>query len=61
MLVLTRSKSEIIVIEHPDGTIVEVMAIDCRQNKVRLGFDAPREIRIYRKELADDANPKYAA
>lgn len=47
MLVLSRKAGESVVIEG--GIIVEVVAI--RGDKVRLGFTAPDEIGIYRKEV----------
>ena len=49
MLVLSRKKDESIVIN--DNIVVTV--IDIRGDKVRLGFDAPREIPIHRREVYD--------
>ena len=48
MLVLTRKTNESIYI---DGTI-EVMVVAVRGNRVRLGFRAPADITIQRKERA---------
>ncbi len=47
MLVLSRKKSERIVI---DGNII-ITIVDVRGDKVRLGIEAPREISIHRSEV----------
>lgn len=47
MLVLTRRKNESIVI----GDSIEIMIIDVRKNKVRLGINAPVDISVHRKEI----------
>jgi carbon storage regulator len=47
MLVLTRSKDESIVI----GGNVVVTVVEVRGDKVRLGFEAPREISVNRLEI----------
>ncbi len=49
MLVLSRKKDESIVIN--DNIVVTV--IDIRGDKVRLGFDAPKDIPIHRREVYD--------
>ncbi|MCP4506943.1 MAG: carbon storage regulator CsrA [Fuerstiella sp.] len=49
MLVLSRKKSESIVIN--DDVVVTV--IEVRGDKVRLGITAPREIPVHRKEVVD--------
>ncbi len=49
MLVLSRKKNESIVIN--DNIVVTV--VDIRGDKVRLGFDAPKEIPIHRREVYD--------
>ena len=49
MLVLSRKKDESIVIN--DNIVVTVIAI--RGDKVRLGFDAPKDIPIHRQEVYD--------
>jgi len=54
MLVLTRKINESIII---DGGI-EVMVVQVRGNRVRLGFRAPADVSIQRKErlpVADDS------
>jgi carbon storage regulator len=47
MLVLTRKKNESIIIN--DNIVVTV--VDIRGDKVRLGFDAPKEVPIHRREV----------
>ena len=49
MLVSSRKKNESIVIN--DNIIVTVLEI--RGNKVRLGFDAPKDVPIHRREIYD--------
>ena len=47
MLVLSRQKDESIMI----GDDVEIVIVDVRGDKVRLGITAPREIPVHRKEV----------
>ncbi len=47
MLVLSRKTSESIIIN--DNIVVTV--VDISGNKVRLGFTAPKEVTIHRKEV----------
>ena len=49
MLVLSRKKDQRIFIN--DDTIITIVKIDC--NIVRLGFDAPKSVRIVREEVTD--------
>ena len=49
MLVLSRKKNESIIIN--DNIIVTV--IEIRGDKVRLGFDAPKDVPIHRREVYD--------
>ena len=51
MLVLSRNEDEIIVLLHPDGTRIEVMVTQAKNNKAKIGIDAPAHIRIIRKEI----------
>lgn len=55
MLVLTREKGERILIG--DNIILQVIEVR-RDGRVRLGFDAPREIQIVREELITPDYPK---
>ncbi len=55
MLILTRKIGESLIID--DQVTVTVMSM--KGNQVRLGIDAPRDVRIYREEiLPHDANDK---
>ncbi|HDS84893.1 MAG TPA: carbon storage regulator [Phycisphaerales bacterium] len=47
MLVLSRQKDESIMI----GDDVEIVIVDVRGDKVRLGINAPRSIAVHRKEI----------
>lgn len=49
MLVLSRKRDEAIVI----GDNITVMVVEIRGDKVRLAFDAPRDISVHRKEVYD--------
>jgi len=49
MLVLSRQKNESIII----GDDVEVIIVDVRGDKVRLGITAPKAISVHRKEVYD--------
>jgi len=47
MLVLSRQKDESVMI----GDEVEIIIVDIRGDKVRLGITAPRSIDVHRKEI----------
>lgn len=49
MLVLTRKRYESITI----GADVEVVVVEIRDDKVRLGIKAPIEVPVHRREVAD--------
>ena len=49
MLVLSRKKNESIIIN--DNIVITVVEI--RGDKVRLGFDAPKDVPIHRQEVYD--------
>lgn len=49
MLVLSRIKDTSIMI----GDEVEIMIVDIRGDKVRLGITAPKSIPVHRKEIYD--------
>ncbi len=49
MLVLSRQRDESIMI----GDDVEIIIVDVRGNKVRLGITAPKEVPVYRREIYD--------
>lgn len=52
MLVLSRKKNESIVI---NGNI-EIVIVEIRGDKVRLGVEAPKEVPVHRREVFDAIN-----
>jgi carbon storage regulator len=51
MLVLSRKKDEVIVITLEDGSTVEIVVVEIRGDKVRLGITAPSSIPVNRLEI----------
>ncbi len=49
MLVLRRKKNESIIID--DNIVVTI--VDIEGDKVRLGFEAPKEVTIHRQEVSE--------
>ena len=49
MLVLSRQRDESIVI----GDDIEIVIVDVRGDKVRLGITAPKHIPVHRREIYD--------
>jgi len=49
MLVLSRKKDESISI----GDDIRIVVVDVRGDKVRIGIDAPRNVKVLRAELQD--------
>ena len=49
MLVLSRKKDEIIVINND----IRIVVVEIRGDKVRLGVEAPKEIPVHRSEVYD--------
>jgi carbon storage regulator len=47
MLILSRKKDETIVI---DGRI-HISIVDIKGDQVKIGIDAPRDVKVYRKEV----------
>lgn len=54
MLILSRRRDEKVIIECPNGDMLEVMVVDIRGDKVRLGFAADEKYQIHRKEIWDE-------
>lgn len=52
MLVLTRKKNEVIRI----GNNVTITIVDIRENKVRVGIAAPKEVPVHREEVYQARN-----
>lgn len=58
MLVLSRKRDDSVIIESPpggipEGTRIRVTVTDIRGDKVRLGFEAPKEVPVHREEVFD--------
>ena len=49
MLVLSRKKNETVMI----GDDIKVFVIEIRGDQVRLGFEAPKDVPVHRKEIYD--------
>ena len=50
MLILTRKKDEVIVINND----IKIRIVDIRSDGVKLGVEAPPHVKVYRKELWDN-------
>jgi carbon storage regulator len=53
MLALTRRVGEEVVIGDPRNPLGMIRVVEIHGDKVRLSFDFPREVKINRKELAE--------
>lgn len=53
MLILSRWPSEVVVIQVPGYPPIEVVVVDVRGDRVRLGFNADRSITIHRREVLE--------
>jgi len=53
MLVLGRKVSEQILITSPNGTRLDLMVVEVRGDKVRIGINAPRDWTIHRREVQE--------
>lgn len=52
MLVLSRRKNESIVVGPSESNLIEVVVVEIRGDKVRLGIQAPRDWQVcHRKEV----------
>ena len=52
MLVLSRKEDESVIIGPlKDGTLIEVLCVRVGYDRVRLGFNAPKEIPVHREEI----------
>jgi carbon storage regulator len=60
MLVLSRKRNEAIRISTDAGNI-EIVVVDIRGDKVRLGITAPSEIPVHRLEVAEAIEQEIAA
>ena len=53
MLALTRRIGESVILTLPDGRRVEVTITDKSAGQVRLGIEAPKDVRIDREEILE--------
>jgi carbon storage regulator CsrA len=51
MLMLGRRVNEAVLV-NIGGTVARIVVCECRDGKVRLGFEADQSVRIIREELA---------
>ena len=59
MLVLTRKSQQSVVVGGSDGVehLLTVTVLEVRGGAVRLGFDGPPQIAVYRSEVLDRVRP----
>lgn len=50
MLILSRQRNETIMI----GDDIEIMIVDIRGDRVRIGIKAPAHVKVHRKEVYDE-------
>lgn len=53
MLVITRRPGESLIIELPTGEQIEITVLTNTSNQVRIGTDAPADMKIFREELLE--------
>lgn len=53
MLVITRREGEEVVIGDPKNPLGVVRIAQIRGDRVRIAFDFPREVQLYRREVAN--------
>jgi carbon storage regulator CsrA len=51
MLVLSRRKGEATILETAEGVVIR-LTVEGARGPVRLGFEAPRSVAIFREEVA---------
>lgn len=54
MLVLSRKINQSIVI----GDNIEIMLVDIRGDQIKLGINAPKSVKIFRKEVYEEVKAK---
>jgi len=60
MLILSRQPRQRIMIETSDGLIVVEFVEQIRSGKIRLGFEAPADVKIFREEVYGKPDPRTA-
>ena len=53
MIVITRRPGESLIIELPTGEQIEITVLTNTSNQVRIGTDAPADMKIVREELLE--------
>ena len=53
MLILTRRPNEAFIIELPTGETIKVAVLSVKPDLVRIGTDAPDDIKIVKEELLE--------
>ncbi|MBD5095358.1 MAG: carbon storage regulator [Subdoligranulum sp.] len=53
MLILTRKSGESIIIDGKIDGKIEIKITGISDEKIKIGIDAPAEMKVYRKELYD--------
>ena len=56
MLVVTRKVDERLRLLHPDGSVIWVMVCRVSGEGVRIGIEAPPDVRIEREEIITDGS-----
>ena len=49
MLIISRKQGEVIVL----GDSIEVCVLDIQGDRIKLGISAPKEVKVFRKELLE--------
>jgi len=55
MLVLTRCENQGLILQGKDGLEIHIVVLGVRRDRISLGIQAPREIDIWRDEIAPQA------
>jgi len=50
MLVLSRRTNQSLMI----GEDIEVVIVECKDGSVKIGIEAPKNVKVYRKEIFDE-------
>jgi len=50
MLVVTRKEQEAVILTLPDGRTVRVIVVEVSNRKVRLGIEAPADVKVWRDD-----------
>lgn len=57
MLILTRKKDDRIMI----GEDIVITVVSCEDGRVKIGIDAPKDVRVFRQELVETREDNRAA